>query len=355
MKAVRTILFIFCALALPFHPVFSEKNSPSRVTTKDNRIYVNGKLFFVKGICYNPFFPGKGQGPITFEYLDNAVREKDFLMMKEAGFNTIRIYAQMPPRFYDMAWAHGLRVIEPVVDTGAYSNVRNARSLEDATAKAVSRVQSMKDHPSILMWSLWNDAPFRNNIVEKYGKKSVNDFFKKIYDAVKAADRDHPVTGANMINVQNGWDMGFRFLDVIGCNSYIGLDYNGNAWNNANYARTAARRSVTHMSGYARRHMKPVVITELGCPTHVKYDRQGRVLESQFKVIGERLAGVCVFEWTDEWWKAGDNSVQDAQIEDHWGILNATRGPKPGYDVVKKYFRMVGDSSQGFRSEMFRR
>ena len=74
----------------------------------------------------------------------------------------------------------------------------------------------MKDNPAILMWSMWNDAPFyKTNIVKKFGKEKVNAFFKEIYDAIKSIDKNHPVTGANVINIKTGWNMGFDFLDVI--------------------------------------------------------------------------------------------------------------------------------------------
>ena len=99
---------------------------------------------------------------------------------------------------------------------------------------------------------------------------------------------------------------------------------------------------------------KPVIITETGCPTHIKPEKQGKIIENQLKIIGENIAGVCIFEWTDEWWKGGNKNMQDFHIEDHWGILTAFRQRKSGYQIIKKYFNSIETQSYGFNADLFR-
>ncbi len=186
-----------------------------------------------------------------------------------------------------------------------------------------------------------------------FGDKDVNEFFKEIYNTIKRIDKNHPVTGANMIYLKTGGDMGFDFLDVIGCNSYIGIDYSKNAFENANFSKSHARKRLSTMRVIMRKFKKPLLITEVGCPTLVKYNKQGEVIEEQIKLIGEKLAGFCIFEWTDEWWKGGGSKKQDFHVEDHWGILDAYRKPKPAYDVIKKYFNSIPTKSKGFNPDLF--
>ena len=100
-----------------------------------------------------------------------------------------------------------------------------------------------------------------------------------------------------------------------------------------------------------RKTKKPVIISEVGCHTFVKFNQQGDVIENQIKLIGEKLAGFCIFEWTDEWWKGGASQTQDYHIEDHWGILDAYRKPKPAYEVIKKYFNLIPTQSKGFHTD----
>jgi O-antigen biosynthesis protein len=332
-----------------------KKTKASVVTTKKDRIYVNGKLFFVKGICYSPSYPQRGAGALMFKFLPEDVKKKDFQMMKEAGVNTLRIYESMFDDFYDYANKYGFKVIEPVIYPGLFTNCRDDKALEEYKTQALQRVNLMKDNPAILMWSLWNDMPFNGkpNLVEKFGKSRVDRFFREIYEAIKQIDRNHPVTGANMLNVSHGYDVGFRFLDVIGCNSYAGLDYSPQGWTQIRFSRPHARKAVSRMSSFAWRFDKPVIITEIGCSTYREYDKQGKIVEKQLKAVGEKLAGICLFEWTDEWWKAGNQNVQDNHIEEHWGLLDGYRSAKPAYGVVKKCFSATRTESKGFSEKLF--
>jgi exo-beta-1,3-glucanase (GH17 family) len=169
----------------------------------------------------------------------------------------------------------------------------------------------------------------------------VNKFMKEIYLAVKAADKSRPVTAANILKVK-GYDLGFDFLDVIGCNAYIGG--HGFNWR----GREEAVKSVKEMKEISRKYKKPVIITETGFSTFVKKDSQDKALGTQIKSAEDDLAGIVIFEWTDEWWKGGNPSVQDKHIEEYWGILTWDRKPKPGFETVSKLFNSIPTDSLGY-------
>ncbi len=324
----------------------SRKITDRGVIIRDGRIYSDGSLFFIKGVAYGVSAPGLPPGVDgCFSKIPLSVFENDFRMMKGAGINTIRTYEPFPDALLDLAEKYDLKIIEQVVYPSAYTDYSSEIELKALKKIAAEAVKKHKNRKCILMWSIWNDAPFcydePGNPVPRYGFEAVNKFMKEIYLAVKAADKSRPVTAANILKVK-GYDLGFDFLDVIGCNAYIGG--HGFNWR----GREEAVKSVKEMKEISRKYKKPVIITETGFSTFVKKDSQDKALGTQIKSAEDDLAGIVIFEWTDEWWKGGNPSVQDKHIEEYWGILTWDRKPKPGFETVSKLFNSIPTDSLGY-------
>ena len=79
-----------------------------------------------------------------------------------------------------------------------------------------------------------------------------------------------------------------------------------------------------------------------------KNDTQDKALRVQIESVGEDLSGIVIFEWMDEWWKAGNTSTQDQDIEEYWGILTWDRKPKPGFESVSILFNSIPTDSLGY-------
>ncbi len=326
--------------------LISRKITDRGVVIKGGRIYADGSLFFIKGIAYGVSAPGLPPGVDgCFSKIPISVFENDFRMMKSAGINTIRTYEPFPDALLDLAEKYDLKIIEQVVYPSAYTDYSSEIELKALKKMATEAVKKHKNRKCILMWSIWNDAPFcydePGNPVPRYGFETVNKFMKEIYLAVKAVDKSRPVTAANILKVK-GYDLGFDFLDVIGCNAYIGG--HGFNWR----GREEAVKSVKEMKELSRKYKKPVIITETGFSTFVKKDSQDKALSTQIKSAEDDLAGIVIFEWTDEWWKGGNPSVQDKHIEEYWGILTWDRKPKPGFETVSKLFNSIPTDSLGY-------
>src|SRR3979409_2663051 len=83
-------------------------------TTKDSRIRPAAKFFlegdrkfFVKGVTYGPFKPdAQGNYLGTPEQVD-----VDLALMREAGFNVVRVYHAPPKWFLDRCAMAGIRVL----------------------------------------------------------------------------------------------------------------------------------------------------------------------------------------------------------------------------------------------------
>ena len=121
-----------------------EKN-PVNVTWDKRNIYVNGKVYYIKGISYSlSYGPKYAYSDIPF-----TVWEDDFKMIKEAGMNTIRTYAPMPIEILDLADKHGLKVIENICYPDEKTDYSSMGDLERLKNTALAYVKRDKIPPSI--------------------------------------------------------------------------------------------------------------------------------------------------------------------------------------------------------------
>ena len=263
--------------------------------------------------------------------------------------NTIRTYAPLPPEILDLADRYGLKVIENICYPDHKIDYSSKADLERLKRTALAYVERDKNHPAILMWSIWNDMPFRwsekGSILKKYDKKTVNSFLKGIYEVIKENDKNHPITGSNILG-KEGENIGFDFLDVISFNAFLGIS----DWFEGKFDLKLAKSQINKIERVAcLQHKKPALILETGYSTYCKRHTQGKVLETQIKVAGSKVAGVVIFQWADGWEKAGNPLIQDDHIEEHWGIVDGSRKEKSGYKAVSNVFRMIPAKSRGYR------
>ena len=316
-----------------------------KIYTKGDRIYLNDELFFIKGIAYGINYPGCLGGMGGYYRIPPEVFEKDFQMMREAGINCIRSYEPLPPEILDLADKYDIMVIENIVYPGDWTNFKSDDELKVLQAEALRIVKRDKDRKCILMWSIWNDAPFAwgkhgGNVVKRYGFEDVNKFLKGIFDVVSEEDPEHLITASNMLG-HIGSEVGYDFLDVIGLNAYIGG--HGQWLGVAN-----AREAVDKIQDISVEYNKPVIIMETGYSTYINEELQYEVLKTQIEITDEQTAGIVIFQWSDGWWKAGEPSVLDDHIEEHWGIVTGYRDAKPGYKAISELFNQIPTNSKGF-------
>lgn len=313
------------------------------ISIRENKIYVNGQIFFIKGVGYGIEYPGTSGSMDTYKNTPISIFERDFQLMKEAGINTIRTYEPLPSKLLDLAEKYEIMVIENICypsDNTDFNSRIHLDILKEQIRRYVSRD---KNRRCILMWSIWNDAPWAwgagGNVVERYGFSTVNNFLKELYDTIRQYDITHPVTAGNAIGLE-GERLGWDFLDIIGLNLYIG----GFDW----FIETQAQKNIAEIKSIEKEYNKPVLILETGFSTFVKGQDQGEVLEKQIKTAGTNVCGITIFQWADGWQKAGDKDKQDEHIEEHWGILDGYRNPKPGYKAVCKLFNAIKTDSYGY-------
>jgi beta-galactosidase len=149
------------------------------IEIKDSKFLINGRPIKFKGVNRHDFDPQLAWG-ITKE-----TRLKDLLIMKAHNINAIRTsHYPNPTHLYELADELGLYVIDEAdLETHGIRNIlpRNNKIWGKA---CIDRNQRMvlkdRNHPSIVMWSLGNEA----------GEGSV---FMDIRNAVKALDQTRPI------------------------------------------------------------------------------------------------------------------------------------------------------------------
>lgn len=138
-----------------------------RVCIENEKICINGKAILFNGVNMHDFSP---EGGLT---VDKAIIEEDIKLMKRHNINAVRC-AHYPKAsyFYNLCDKYGLYVIDEadLENHGFewiehYKWINEEKSWENAYVDRVERmVKEHRNHPSIIMWSLGNEASTGPNI-----------------------------------------------------------------------------------------------------------------------------------------------------------------------------------------------
>lgn len=302
------------------------------------RLQVDGKDFFVRGINW-------GYSPIGHNYsyslwaqpdaFVERVLHRDMGLLRDMGINAIRQGVDIPPRW--VTWIHDeygiYTMINPTLGRyGAtidgvwtpqidYANPAHRRALLDELAGVVDRYQGTR---GVFLWLLGNEnnyglswtsfeaealpAPGQENAARAVALYSL---FGEAIQVIKARDTTRPVSIAN-------GDL--QYIDLIATHC-VGLDILG-----SNVYRGASARDFFQVVE-DKLHV-PAMFTEFGADAYdAKAGREDAVaqaeyLRAQWQEIYEQswgkgrvgnAIGGFIFQWTDGWWKHG----QDVDLDVH--------------------------------------
>lgn len=151
------------------------------VEIKNNQLLVNGKAILVKGANRHEMNPEHGYA-LTYE---DMVR--DIKIMKEHNLNAVRTcHYPNSPLWYDLCDKYGIYVVDEanIESHGMGYGDKSLAHRTDYTAAHLVRNQRVVlrdyNHPSVIVWSLGNEAG-----------NGVN--FHKCYDWIKSYDKTRPV------------------------------------------------------------------------------------------------------------------------------------------------------------------
>ena len=325
-----TLLFLIGMLYSCDCPVKSNEVKVSKRT-----ILVNNQPYLIKGICYHPV-------PIGSDLRDFSTLKEDLVLMTEAGINTIRVYAPIEDvNVLDEIDAAGIKVI-----IGFGYNQGGINDIYSGTF--INYVNKFKNHKAILLWELGNEY----NYHPEWFDNDIKNWYKSMNDAaglIHENDENHPTTTAHG-DLPDSLALSMSpNIDVWGMNVY--------RWDEPEsiFPQWEALSS------------KPMYLSETGGDSYMSVSAEGYaqgenqkaqadatkiILKKSFDKKGIS-SGVALFSFTDGWWKAGENDVQDIggtapnssgvpydrdPNEEYWGIVDIHRNKKEAFHEVKKIY-----------------
>ena len=162
-----------------------------KVEIKDYQVLVNGRPVYFKGANRHELDPDHG-------YVVSVERMiQDIQIMKQLNINAVRTcHYPDDPRWYELCDEYGLYVVaEANIESHGMGYGERTLAKNPAFAKAhlernISNVMTFKNHPSIIFWSLGNEAGNGPN-------------FEAAYDWIKAYDNSRPTQYEQAINARN--------------------------------------------------------------------------------------------------------------------------------------------------------
>ena len=139
-----------------------------QVEIKKSQIFINGKSIQLKGVNRHDFDPDFGY-TVPYERM-----VQDIKIMKQNNINAVRTsHYPSDHRFYDLCDQYGIYVLDEAnFETHGFMGSFYLRKKLDKkwTKAAVDRMERMverdKNHPSVFMWSLGNEACFGQPLIK---------------------------------------------------------------------------------------------------------------------------------------------------------------------------------------------
>jgi beta-glucuronidase len=211
------------------------------IETRGPEIFLNGKKIFLKGISIHEEAPVRSGRAYSTEDAQNLLE-----MAQELGCNFVRLAHY--PHNEAMIREADKRGILVWSEIPVYWTIQweNNETFENAANQLTEMVTRDKNRASIILWSIGNETPRTEPRL---------DFMKRLSERLRALDSTRLITAATEIHYSDPAtiitdDPLGTYLDVLGCNEYIGW-YDG---------LPAKADSIKWVSAYN----KPLIISEFG-------------------------------------------------------------------------------------------
>lgn len=285
-----------------------------KVEIRNGQLMVNGNPIYMKGVNLHEHHDVKGH------VVDKETMLKDIEVMKSHNINTVRTsHYPQPELWYKLCNKYGLYVIDEAnIESHGMGYGEESLAKDPVWGKAhMQRTENMyhrdKNQPSVVIWSLGNEAG-----------NGVN--FEQTYNYLKEIDGTRPVQYERS---------GLEYNTDIFCPMYMTID------RMEKYAKTNPER--------------PLIQCEYA---HAMGNSVGN-LQDYWDLIEsyDVLQGGCIWDWVDqgllttnedgeEYWAYGGDFGPDTVPSDgnfcNNGLVNPDRGVKPHLLEVKKVYQNIG-------------
>ncbi len=321
---------------IPFHVGFrrieiKDSGLKSETGRPYTLMYVNGQPIKLKGVNIHE------HNPATGHYMTEEIMRKDFELMKTHNINAVRLsHYPQDRRFYELCDEYGLYVYDEanIESHGMYYDLRrggtlgnNPEWLKPHMDRTINMFERNKNYPSVVIWSLGNEAGNGYN-------------FYQTYLWLKEADKNWMARPVNYERAQWEWNS----------DMYV-PQYPGAQWLEAIGKQGSDR---------------PVVPSEY---SHAMGNSNGNLWD-QWKAIYKypNLQGGFIWEWVDHgidvtdkdgrhyWAYGGDfgvNTPSDGNFVCD-GLVSADRTPHPAMAEVKYAYQNMGVEAVDLQAGRFR-
>lgn len=300
------------------------------VEVKQGQVMVNGQPIIIRGVNRHE------HDPETFHVISEASMRQDIEMMKRNNINAVRAsHYPNAERWYELTDEYGLYVMDEAnLESHAYMDAgdktpgrrEDQRKLYQIgfdpaweqvhVTRSTNMVRRDRNHPSIMFWSLGNEAGLGPN-------------FEKAAAAVRSLDPTRPVSylGHGTLGLEHQ------------VNSYVDIyaPMYDTLWKMESYAQDAS-------------HKQPMIQCEYA---HMQGNSGGN-LQDYWDVIYKypKLQGGFIWDWVDQgmngtdangrfFWKMGGDygANPGGDIEFGDGMVHADRRPNPHFFEVRKVYQ----------------
>lgn len=318
----------------------------ARVAIVGRELYVDGELFHIRGVNWNPI--GRGQThPNGLDFAGYA--DQDIALMQAAGINAVRTYERLEDR----------AVLDKLHEAGIYVFSTVYGWWQDDPSVVTERVNAVKDHPAILVWVIGNEWNYNH----LYGNddsslQQTRDQLNQAAALIRAADTERPISTiyGELGNADNGTQIELMLdampdIDIWGINAYRGIDHKAlfDEW-----AAVSDKPMYLGEYGADAWDSRGAGQLNLGAQAEATRALTQQMMDRYTGLEGGVTSGGFIFEWADEWWKdaSGSPDVHDTggaapgggphpdQVfnEEFWGIVDIDRNPRPAYDALRELY-----------------
>ena len=309
------------------------------VELKEDFFFIDGKKTYLKGVGY-AIGEHPGEVPWDYEFDENVLRH-DVERILSAGFNTIRTWDAFKEEELQVLAEYDINIIMGIwIDP--HGDFSNSGFVENAISRVNEVLEYSQDYENIIAYLIMNE-PRPETIFNAGYDESVS-----LWQTLKnLINTQHPNRPVSIANTCNGTYISPDLFDFSAYNLYIynpvTINYLHKYQEYVSYLKTLSSQQ------------QPLVVTEFGLsvsPTGPgNWGYGGNSLSEQSEglihmyqsLVNGGASGCCVFNYSDGWWKGGDESSHDDQIEEWFGLvayesLNDQYGTtRPAWDSVKKY------------------
>jgi hypothetical protein len=335
--------FCLLLLVLSFLVVAPVSAQKSKIELRNNFYYLDNKKFFVKGIGYEVgAYPGMlpWNRPFNQDILRN-----DMNRIKEGGFNTIRTWNVFTDEEMKVVQEYGLKIImgiwiDPAGDFSDPVFINSAVQLVNTV------LEYTRNYDNIIGYLIMNE-PLPDHIFG-VGFQHTYSLWMKVKRLI---NQKHPGVPVSFANTCVGDFIDPEIFDFSAYNIY--------SYNPSTVNHTLKYPAYVRYINSLRHDGHPLICTEFGLSVSPSGEGNwgygGNTLEEQTggilymfrSLIDGGAGGACVFNYSDGWWKAGDEFTHNDAAEEWFGLveynsLSDKYGTvRPAWDSLKNYLQAV--------------